>query len=55
MKPLSIIPYYGGKARMASFIAKRLDYSCDNFITLFGGDCRVLLNKEPHRREFYNC
>ncbi len=54
MKTLSIIPYYGGKARMASFIAKRLDYSCDNFITLFGGACRVLLNKEPHKREFYN-
>lgn len=53
-KTLSVIPYYGGKARMASFISERLDYTCDMFVTMFGGACRVLLNKEPHKIEYYN-
>lgn len=52
--PLSVIPYYGGKARMASFIADRLDYSTSIFVTLFGGGCRELLNKPPHAVEYYN-
>ena len=43
---LSIAPYFGGKARMAHFIADRLDYAnSDIFVTPFGGMCRVLLNK----------
>lgn len=52
--PLSVIPYYGGKAKMSSFIAERLDYSTSIFITLFGGGCRELLNKPPHLIEYYN-
>lgn len=52
--PLSVIPYYGGKAKMSKFIADRLDYSCSTFITLFGGGARELLNKEPHDIEIYN-
>ena len=52
---LSIAPYYGGKGRMAHFIAERLNYAdTDIFITPFGGMCRVLLNKPRHREEFYN-
>lgn len=52
---LSIAPYFGGKARMAHFIADRLDYdTTDTFISPFGGMCRVLLNKPPHEFEFYN-
>lgn len=52
--PLSIIPYYGGKAKMSKFIAERLDYGCSTFITLFGGGARELLNKPPHNVEIYN-
>ena len=52
---LSIAPYYGGKGRMAHFIADRINYDdTDVFITPFGGMCRVLLNKPRHREEFYN-
>lgn len=52
---LSIAPYYGGKGRMAHFIAERLDYSgSDVFVTPFGGMCRVLLNKPRHKLECYN-
>ncbi len=53
-RPLSVIPYYGGKAKMASFISERLDYNTSVFVTLFGGGCRELLNKPPHPVEFYN-
>ncbi|PYG86772.1 D12 class N6 adenine-specific DNA methyltransferase [Ruminiclostridium sufflavum DSM 19573] len=52
---LSIAPYYGGKGRMAHFIADRLNYDdSDIFITPFGGMCRVLLNKPRHKVERYN-
>jgi predicted DNA-binding protein (UPF0251 family) len=55
MKALSIMPYYGGKARMAHFIAERLNYDdTDTFVTPFGGACRVLLNKPRHSIECYN-
>ena len=54
-KTLSIMPYYGGKARMAHFIAEHINYDdSDIFVTPFGGACRVLLNKTPHRTECYN-
>lgn len=39
---------------MAHFIAERLNYDCDVFVTPFGGMCRELLNKPRHRVEFYN-
>lgn len=52
---LSIAPYFGGKGRMAHFIADRLNYDdSDIFVTPFGGMCRVLLNKPRHRVECYN-
>lgn len=52
---LSIAPYYGGKGRMAHFIAERLNYDdSDIFVTPFGGMCRVLLNKPRHKVEYYN-
>lgn len=52
---LSIAPYYGGKGRMAHFIADRLNYDdSDIFVTPFGGMCRVLLNKPRHKIEYYN-
>lgn len=52
---LSIAPYYGGKGRMAHFIADRLNYDdTDIFVTPFGGMCRVLLNKPRHKIECYN-
>ena len=54
-KTLSIMPYYGGKARMAHFIAERLNYDdSDIYIEPFGGACRVLLNKPSHKVEIYN-
>lgn len=48
------MPYFGGKGRMAHFIADRLDYTTDTFVTIFGGGCRVLLNKPHHTNEIYN-
>lgn len=51
---LSISSYYGGKGRMAHFIADRLNYNCELFVTPFGGMCRELLNKPRHRVEIYN-
>ena len=52
---ISIAPYYGGKGRMAHFIADRLNYDdSDIFVTPFGGMCRVLLNKPRHKVECYN-
>lgn len=52
---LSIAPYFGGKGRMAHFIADRLNYDdSDIFVTPFGGMCRVLLNKPRHKIECYN-
>lgn len=52
---ISIAPYYGGKGRMAHFIADRLNYDdTDIFVTPFGGMCRVLLNKPRHKVECYN-
>ena len=52
---LSIMPYYGGKARMAKFIADMLDYdNTDIYVEPFGGACRVLLNKPRHAVEIYN-
>lgn len=54
-KVLSICPFFGGKGRMAHFIADRLDYNnSDIFVTPFGGMCRVLLNKPRHLMECYN-
>jgi site-specific DNA-adenine methylase len=54
-KTLSIMPYYGGKARMAHFIADRLNYDdSEVYIEPFGGACRVLLNKPRHKTEIYN-
>jgi len=52
---LTIAPYYGGKSRMAHYIADRLNYDdTDLFLTPFGGMCRVLLNKPRHKDECYN-
>ncbi|WP_101909250.1 DNA adenine methylase [Marasmitruncus massiliensis] len=54
-RPLSIMPYYGGKARMAAFIAERLNYDDTTiYIEPFGGACRTLLNKPRHQLEIYN-
>ena len=53
--PLSIVPYYGGKAKMASFIADMLEYKDTSlYIEPFGGGCRTLLNKPRHEKEIYN-
>lgn len=51
---LSISSYYGGKGRMAHFMADRLNYDCEVFVTPFGGMCRELLNKPRHHVECYN-
>lgn len=53
-KTLSIMPYYGSKYRMAQFISERLNYNTDIFVSMFGGACKVLLNKPPHKYEIYN-
>lgn len=54
MPARSIIPYYGGKARMAPMIADLLDYSCSTYVEPFGGGARTLLNKPRHQVEIYN-
>lgn len=54
-KLLSAFPYYGGKAKMSPLICSLLDY--DNttvYVEPFGGGCRTLLNKKPHKAEIYN-
>lgn len=51
---LNCINYYGGKAKMSSFIAERLNYNSKVYIELFGGGGSVLLNKPPHEIEVYN-
>jgi hypothetical protein len=54
MKPLSVIPYYGGKSAMSEYINNILDYdNTDTFVTPFGGAARCLLNKPRHSREIY--
>lgn len=54
-RPLSIVPYYGGKAKMAALISDMLDYSETTiYIEPFGGGCRTLLNKPRHLKEIYN-
>lgn len=52
---ISPFPYYGGKARMAEFIAERLDYDNTNiYVEPYGGAARVLLNKPRHNKEIYS-
>lgn len=54
-RALSIMPFYGGKAKMAEFISDRLDYSStDTYVEMFGGAARTLLNKPRHKEEYYN-
>lgn len=54
-RSMSIMPFYGGKAKMAKFIADRLDYSSTStYVEMFGGAARTLLNKPRHQEEFYN-
>lgn len=52
---LSVIPYFGGKARMTPLICEMLDYdNTDIYIEPFGGGARVLLNKPRHKIDIYN-
>jgi DNA adenine methylase len=52
---LNMMSYYGGKAKMSSFIADMLDYRNSKiYIELFGGAGSVILNKTPHDIEIYN-
>lgn len=53
-KILSVVPYYGGKARMAQFISDKFDYNCHIYAEIFGGGARTLLNKPRHNKEIYN-
>ena len=52
---LSVIPYYGGKAKMNDLIVDLLDYeNTDIYIEPFGGGARTLLNKPRHKVECMN-
>ncbi|MGF7141751.1 site-specific DNA-adenine methylase [Anaerotaenia torta] len=54
-KVFSVIPYYGGKAKMNSLIVDLLDYqNTDIYIEPFGGGARTLLNKPRHSYEVMN-
>ncbi|NOW84605.1 hypothetical protein B0H39_002486 [Clostridium beijerinckii] len=55
-KALSIMPYFGGKARIADFITNNLNYrnSIEVFVDAFGGAGTVTLNKRRHSIEIYN-
>ena len=49
-KLLSPFGFYGGKSKMAVTICSMIDYNnTDIYIEPFGGACRVLLNKKPHK------
>jgi site-specific DNA-adenine methylase len=51
---LGVVPYYGGKRKMARFISELLDYdTTDCYIEPFGGGGSVLLNKPRHIYEVY--
>jgi len=54
-KTLNIVPYYGGKAKLAKYISEML---CTNgistFIVPFGGGARDLLNAPVYPCEIYN-
>lgn len=55
LKPLSVMPYYGGKYKMAYLIADMIPYKdVDIYVEPFGGGGRVLLNKPRHKIEIYN-
>src|SRR5699024_10023562 len=55
MKTLSMFSYFGGKAKLAPLICDLIDYkNTDTYIEMFGGACRVLLNKARHDLEKYN-
>lgn len=55
MKTLSMFSYFGGKAKLAPLICDLIDYkNTDTYIEMFGGACRVLLNKARHDLEIYN-
>ena len=55
LEPLTAIPYYGGKSKLAYLIADLLPYDdCNSYIEGFGGSARVLLNKPRHAVEIYN-
>lgn len=51
---LSLINYFGGKYYVLDKILKKLRYDVDLYIEPFGGSFKVLLNKEPHKREIIN-
>ncbi len=52
----TLIPYFGGKARLASKIIRFLPYNdhTNIYCEPFGGGGSVLLNKPPHPIEVYN-
>ncbi len=55
MDRINLMPYYGGKAKMSSYIADMLDYRNSKiYVELFGGAGSVILNKIPHDIEIYN-
>lgn len=55
MKTLSMFSYFGGKTKLAPLICDLIDYkNTDTYIEMFGGACRVLLNKARHDLEIYN-
>lgn len=52
---LSVIPYYGGKAKMNDLLVDMLDYdNTDIYVEPFGGGARTLLNKPRHKLECMN-
>jgi len=51
---VSIIPYVGGKYRMAEYLVEMLDYSKSSYAEVFGGGCRTLLNAPSFAKgEYY--
>lgn len=52
---LSVIPYYGGKAKMNDLLVDMLDYDNTHiYIEPFAGGARTLLNKPRHQIEWMN-
>lgn len=54
MSRLIFFPYFGGKYYLLDEMLRYIDYNKTAYVELFGGSCKLLLNKYPHKVEVLN-